>query len=124
MLADRLELQERWLLARLEGTRTIKVAFTNLYGALSDDQKKTADELVAPHMGMGMGMMRMMQGQIQPGQNYSYGERRGLEPRGRDGDYGYGERRGFGPRGSGRDDDDGYGERRGFGPRGSGRDRD
>ena len=65
-IADRLELQERWLLARLEGTRTIKVAFTNLSDALSDDQKKTANELVAPHMGMGM--MTMMQGQMQPGQ--------------------------------------------------------
>jgi hypothetical protein len=120
-LADRLELQERWLLARLEGTRTIKVAFTNLYGALSDDQKKTANELVAPHMGMGM--MTMMQGQMQPGQNDSYGER-SFEPRGRDGEYGYRERRGFGPRDSRRDDDYRYGERRGFGPRDSRRDDD
>jgi hypothetical protein len=123
-MADSLELQERWLLARLEGTRTIKVAFTDLYGALSDDQKKTANELLAPHMGMGM--MTMMQGLMQPGQNYGYGERRGFGSRGsgRDRDYGYGERRGFGPRGSGRDRDYDNDERRGFGPRGSGRDRD
>jgi hypothetical protein len=66
-MAERLELQERWLLARLEGTRTIRSAVTNLYAALSDDQKKTADELLAPHMGMGMGMMAMMSGQMQPG---------------------------------------------------------
>ncbi len=69
MLAERLDLQERWLLARLEGTRAIKAAFTSLYGTLSDEQKKTADELLAPHMGMTgmMGMMRMMRGQMQPG---------------------------------------------------------
>jgi hypothetical protein len=64
-MAARLDLQERWLLARLEGTRAIKSAVTNLYGTLSDDQKKTADELLAPHMGMGM--MGMMRGQMQPG---------------------------------------------------------
>jgi hypothetical protein len=33
--------------------------------ALSDDQKKTADELLAPHMGMGM--MASMRGEMQPG---------------------------------------------------------
>jgi LTXXQ motif family protein len=73
-LAERLELQERWFLARLEGTRAIKSAFTHLYGTLSDDQKKTADELLAPHMGM-MAMMpgqmeprQMQPGQMQPGQ--------------------------------------------------------
>ena len=63
-LADRLELQERWFLARLDGTRAIKFAFTSLYGTLSDDQKKTADELLAPHMGM----MAMMPGQMEPRQ--------------------------------------------------------
>jgi hypothetical protein len=35
-----------------------------LYGVLSDDQKKTADEILAPHMGM----MAMMSGQMQRGQ--------------------------------------------------------
>jgi LTXXQ motif family protein len=65
-MAARLDLQERWLLARLEGTRAIKSAFTNLYGTLSDDQKKTADELLAPHLGLRM--MPMMSGQMQPGQ--------------------------------------------------------
>ncbi len=65
-MAERVEAQERWLLAPLEGTRTIKSAFTNLYGTMSDDQKKTANELLAPHMGMGM--MVMMPGQMQPGQ--------------------------------------------------------
>jgi len=73
-LVDRLDLQERWLVARLEGTRAIKSAFVNVYGTLSDEQKKTANELLAPHMGMEM--MVMMQGrmqqpqprQMQPGQ--------------------------------------------------------
>src|SRR3974390_43054 len=72
-LVDRLGLQEKWLAARLEGTRAIKSALTNLVGTLSDDQKTTADELLAPHMGMGMDMMVGMQpgqmgsGQMQPG---------------------------------------------------------
>jgi len=63
-LADRLGLQEHWLAARLEGSRAIRSAVTTLYGMLSDDQKKTANEILAPHMGM----MAMMSGQMQPGQ--------------------------------------------------------
>jgi hypothetical protein len=65
-LGERLNLQEQWLAARLEGTRAMKSAFTNLYGVLSDDQKKTANELLGPHVGIGM--MAMMAGQMQPGQ--------------------------------------------------------
>ena len=71
-LVDRLTLQEKWLAARLEGTRAIKSALTNLVGTLSDEQKKMADELLAPHMGM-MAMMSAMRsgqmgfGQMQPG---------------------------------------------------------
>ena len=64
-IAERLDQQERSLLARLEGTRALKSAVTNLYGTLSEDQKKTANELLAPQMGMGM--MAMMPGQA-PGQ--------------------------------------------------------
>ena len=60
---DRLSLQERWLAARLEGTRAIRTAVTALYGVLSDDQKKTANEILAPHMGM----MAMMPGAAMPG---------------------------------------------------------
>ena len=59
-LVERLDAQERWLAARLEGTRSLKTAFTGLYTALSEEQKKTADELLAPHMGLGMGPMGMM----------------------------------------------------------------
>lgn len=73
-LAGRLDLQERWLVARLEGIRAIKAAFSPLYSTLSDDQRRAADELLGPHMGMGM--MTMMPGQsgqmtprqMQPGQ--------------------------------------------------------
>jgi hypothetical protein len=69
-VAERLDQQERWLLARLEGIRALKSAVTNLYGTLSEDQKKTANELLAPQMGMGM--MAMMpgqaEGQMQPRQ--------------------------------------------------------
>jgi len=70
-LADRLDLQEQWLVARLEGIRAIKPAFVNLFGTLSDEQKKTANELLAPHMGM----MAMMSG-MQPGQMGGPGEMR------------------------------------------------
>jgi hypothetical protein len=62
-LVDRLTLQEKWLAARLEGTREMKSALTNLAGTLSDDQKKTADQLLAPHMGMNAMMCGMQSGQ-------------------------------------------------------------
>ena len=69
-LVDRLALQEKWLAARLEGTRAIKSALINLVGTLSDEQKEAANELLVPHMGMGaMAMMGGMQsGQMAPGQ--------------------------------------------------------
>jgi hypothetical protein len=70
-MADRLDQQEQWLLARLEGIRTMKAAFTKLNETLWDEQKKTANDLLAPHMGMGMMAMTAMQmqpGQMQPGQ--------------------------------------------------------
>ncbi len=56
-LVERFALQEKWLSARLEGARAIKSPLVYLMAALSDDQKKVADELLAPHMGM----MAMMQ---------------------------------------------------------------
>lgn len=65
-IIERVESQERWMQVRLEGTRTMKAALSKLYESLSDDQKKSADELLAPHMGMGM--MTMMCAQIGPGQ--------------------------------------------------------
>lgn len=64
-LEQRLANQELWLSARLEGVREIKAAFAPLYGTLSDEQQKTADELLGTHMGlmhpgmMPIGIMRM-----------------------------------------------------------------
>jgi LTXXQ motif family protein len=63
-MTARLDLQEQWLAARLDGVRAIKSAFVKLNDVLSDDQKKTAGELLAPHMGMGM--IAMMPAQAQP----------------------------------------------------------
>jgi LTXXQ motif family protein len=62
-LAARLEQQEQWLAARLDGTKAMKSAFVKLNEMLSDDQKKTADDLLAPHMGMGA--IAMMPAQTQ-----------------------------------------------------------
>ncbi|WP_456744089.1 Spy/CpxP family protein refolding chaperone [Bradyrhizobium sp. USDA 4354] len=59
-LVDRLIWQEKWLSARLETTRAMRSALTTLVGTLSDEQKKSADELLAPNMGM----MPMMQGRM------------------------------------------------------------
>lgn len=60
-LAQRLDAQERWLTTRLEGTRVLKTASARLYSALSDEQKKAADELLTPQMGMmRMGQMGQM----------------------------------------------------------------
>ncbi len=50
--ADRMDDQERWLTARLESVRALKPAYVKLYTVLDDKQKKIADELLAPHMGM------------------------------------------------------------------------
>ncbi len=44
--------------AHLEALRKLKAAIDPLYAALSDEQKKTADQLIVGPMGiMGMGMM-------------------------------------------------------------------
>ena len=66
-LLAQLDSQERILGARLEGIRAMKAALAALYEALTPDQRKTADELLAAHMGLmpsGMmqtGMMPMQQ---------------------------------------------------------------
>ena len=68
-IIERVESQERWMQARLEGVRTMKTALSKLYESLTDDQKKSANELLAPHIGM-MAMMRAQMGpaQMRPGQ--------------------------------------------------------
>jgi hypothetical protein len=65
-LSARLDQQEQWLAARLDGTRAMKSTFAKLNEALSDDQKKTANDLLAPHMGMEA--MAMMPAQPSPEQ--------------------------------------------------------
>jgi hypothetical protein len=60
-LADRLEWQEKWLTARVEDTRAIRSAFIELSTKFSNDQSKTADQILPPHMGM-MSMMSGMGG--------------------------------------------------------------
>jgi hypothetical protein len=67
-LAERLDAQERWLTARLEGSRAIKPAFTPLFGTFSDEQKKTATELLGPHLGLAMMSGPMIPGQMGPAQ--------------------------------------------------------
>jgi hypothetical protein len=54
-LPDRLNFQETHLQARLDQIRSVKDAATALYAVLSDDQKKVADEIGLPTMGMGPG---------------------------------------------------------------------
>lgn len=64
-LLGQLDAQEKMLSARLEGVKAMKASLTPLYEALTEEQRKTTDELLAPHMGlMGKGMMQggMMQG--------------------------------------------------------------
>jgi hypothetical protein len=58
-LVERLDAHEQFMAARLEELKQIKVAWSELYQGLSESQKKEADEIVLPMMGMGgpgMGM--------------------------------------------------------------------
>jgi hypothetical protein len=74
-LPARLEAQEKLLGARLDGSRDIQAALAPLYAALTEDQRKLADDLLVGPMGfMGPGMMPagmpqggMMQGGMSPG---------------------------------------------------------
>ena len=75
-LADRLTWQEKWLTARSENTRAVRVAYAELGATLSDDQKASAEQLLAPHMGMmsmmsGMGSGQPMGGMGQMGNTNS-----------------------------------------------------
>jgi hypothetical protein len=49
---QRLDAYEKMLNVRLDAVRTMKAAFDPLYASLSDEQKKTADELVGGRMGL------------------------------------------------------------------------
>jgi hypothetical protein len=59
-LPDRLALQETHLSARLNQVKEIKAAVDKLYASLSEEQKKAADDVVLPMIGMGMGRGMMM----------------------------------------------------------------
>lgn len=61
---DRLDLQERFLSVRLQSIRALKSPLANLVGRLSEEQKKAADEILMP--GMGMGAMCMGAGMQTP----------------------------------------------------------
>lgn len=54
-LPERLAYQQTHLEARLEQVKSISAAVEKLYATLSDEQKKAADEIVLPMVGMGMG---------------------------------------------------------------------
>ena len=51
-LPDKLAMREKMMTAHLEALRKFKAAADPLYAALSDEQKKTADELLISPMGM------------------------------------------------------------------------
>ena len=55
-LPEKLALREKMMTAHLEALRRLKTAVDPLYAALSEEQKKTADELLMGPMGMGMMM--------------------------------------------------------------------
>ena len=53
-LPDKLAARENATTAHLDALRKLKAAVDPLYATLSDDQKKTADQLMFSPMGMGM----------------------------------------------------------------------
>jgi hypothetical protein len=57
-LPQRAAREEKMLEARLEGVKKMRAALDDLYGVLTDEQKKMAETLMPPHMGM-MPMGRM-----------------------------------------------------------------
>ena len=59
-LPERLTLQRTHIEARLEQIKGLQDVIGKLYAVLDDDQKKVANEIALPMMGMGMGMMRGM----------------------------------------------------------------
>jgi hypothetical protein len=52
-LPERVEAQEQFMSVRLDEIRAIKVALRGLYDVLSEEQKKEADDMVIPMVGMG-----------------------------------------------------------------------
>jgi hypothetical protein len=60
-LPERLQIQQTHMEARLEQIKSVRTAVDKLYALLDPDQKRAADDIVLPMMGMGMGcgMMRL-----------------------------------------------------------------
>lgn len=56
-LPERLAFEEKAMSAHLEALKKVADSLSKLYGALSPEQKKTADGIVIGPMGMPMGMM-------------------------------------------------------------------
>ena len=52
-LIERLDAHEQFLTARLDEIKQIKTAWSELYQGLAEGQKKEAEEIVVPMMGMG-----------------------------------------------------------------------
>ncbi len=59
-LPDRLVIRETHIEARLQQVKNVKEEVEKLYAVLDDGQKKSADEIMLPMMGMGCGMGRGM----------------------------------------------------------------
>ena len=56
-LLERLAREDKMVAAHLAALKNTEEAVTQLYGVLTDDQKKVADTIVVGPMGMPMGMM-------------------------------------------------------------------
>jgi hypothetical protein len=54
-LPDRLAMQVARMESRLQQVKDVRASLEKLYAVLDDEQQKSADEIVLPMMGMGMG---------------------------------------------------------------------
>jgi hypothetical protein len=75
-LNERLAVQEEWFASRAAGINELRNALDDLYAVLSDAQKENAEELLAPHLGMGSGIapiigMMSVQGMGMPNRSTS-----------------------------------------------------
>ena len=52
-LPERVDAQEQFMTIRLEEIKQVKSSLKGLYSVLSDEQKKEADDMVFPMIGMG-----------------------------------------------------------------------
>jgi hypothetical protein len=66
-LPERLGLHESHMEGRLQQIKALRASVATLYAVLDDEQKKAADEIVLPTMGMGMMGGGMGRGMMGPG---------------------------------------------------------